>query len=85
MSLSHIFQSMMGLSKSKSTDKEPLNFRGIPTAACPNCGGSWFNIPVSFDPETYDIDAWGLEAECFGCGTLITAVCPVDAVERDLL
>lgn len=84
MSLSHIFQSMMGLSKSISTD-EPLNFRGIPTAACLNCGSNWFNIPVSFDLETYEIDAWGLDAECFDCGTLVTAVCPVDAVERDLL
>ena len=83
MFLRRIFQSMMGLSKSRSTD-EPLNFRGIPTAACPNCGGEWFNVAVTFDRDTYDIDAWGLDAECFGCGTLVTVVCPVDAVEREL-
>jgi hypothetical protein len=39
---------------------------------------------VMFDHDTYEIDAWGLDGECFSCGALLTVVCPVDAVEREL-
>jgi hypothetical protein len=94
MLLGHIFGSIMALLRSPTTrivielddlEPEPLNFQGVPTAACPVCGGEWFNVPVSFDKETYEIDAWGLDAECYSCGTLVTVVCPVDAEERDLI
>ena len=87
-SLSRIFASMMALLRSPTIeviriDAEPvLDFRGIPTAACPVCGGEWFNVPVSFDKDTYEINAWGLDAECYSCGALVTVVCPVDAEER---
>jgi hypothetical protein len=54
------------------------DWRGIPTAACPTCGGVWFNVPVIFDPETYEPAGWGTEATCFSCDTLVTAPCPLD-------
>jgi hypothetical protein len=57
---------------------EFLDARGIPTAGCPACGERWFNIPVVFDVETYEMAAWGLEGSCFSCGTLVTVCCPVD-------
>lgn len=86
--LSRIFESMMALLRSPTTQvaiKAQADFRGIPTAACPVCGGDWFNVPVIFDKETYEIDAYGLDAECYSCGTLVTVVCPVDARDRDLI
>ena len=57
-----------------------LDARGIPTAVCPNCGDSWFRAAVMFDPETYDISAWGMDGECYSCGTLLTVCCPVDSM-----
>ena len=84
MFLRRIFRSMMGLSKSMPTAKSPPDFRGIPTAACPSCGCEWFSVFVSFDHDTYEIDAWSLDGECLSCETLVTVVCPVDAEEREL-
>lgn len=55
-----------------------LDARGIPTAACPNCGERWMHVALLFDEETYEIAAWQLEGECVSCGTLMTACCPVD-------
>lgn len=83
MSLGRIFRSMMGFSP-LSVTTEPPNFRGIPTAACPNCGGEWFKVPMTFDLETYDVAAWGMDGECYGCGALLTVCCPADAREREL-
>lgn len=61
-----------------------LDARGIPTASCPNCGESWFQVSAMFDPETYDISAWSLEGECYSCGTMLTVCCPVDSlVEKE--
>lgn len=87
MSLGRIFRSMMGLSKLSGTEtkaNDPPDFRGIPTAACPSCGCEWFKVLVTFDHDTYEIDAWALDGECLSCGTLLTVVCPVDAEEREL-
>jgi len=90
MWLSRIFRSTTISSKSTSTDDieivayvEPYDFQGVPTAACPACGSEWFNVPVKFDKETYDIETWGLEGSCYNCETLVTVVCPVDAEERN--
>lgn len=34
---------------------------------------------MSFDPDTYEPALWLLDnAECYECGTLLTAPCPVD-------
>jgi hypothetical protein len=55
---------------------QPLDFRGIPTNACPNCGGRLFNIKAAFD--NYDIALWLTDASCVSCGTLLTAPCPPD-------
>ena len=61
-----------------------LDARGIPTAGCPNCGEQWLKVPMIFDDETYDIAAWGLEGECFSCGTLVTVCTPVDQEAESL-
>lgn len=55
-----------------------LDARGIPTAACPNCGERWMHVALMFDEETYEISAWQLEGECVSCGTILTVCCPVD-------
>lgn len=65
-----------------SSEEPKLDARGIPTAECPCCGSSWLNVPVTFDGETYEIAAWGTEASCFGCGTLVTACTPVDSLSQ---
>ena len=36
------------------------------------------NVPVFFDPETYEVAAWGTEASCYSCDTPITAPTPLD-------
>lgn len=59
-----------------------LDARGIPTSECPNCGESWFLVVAIFDDETYDIAAWGLDGECYSCGTLLTVCCPVDSLSE---
>jgi hypothetical protein len=59
-----------------------LDAQGLPTAACPACGDTWLLVPVTFDAETYEIAAWGTEAECYSCKTRLTACTPVDTVER---
>jgi hypothetical protein len=71
---------MVDLSDEGERRMTKLDATGIPTAMCPNCGSSWLNVPVMFDPVTYEIAAWGTEASCFSCGTLVTACCPVDAL-----
>jgi hypothetical protein len=57
----------------------PVELRGIPTAACPMCGGSWFTTAVALDLETYEIASWQLQgAKCFECQSEITLACPLD-------
>jgi len=60
-----------------------LDARGIPTAQCPSCGDTWLRIAAMFDPETYDIAAWGTDGECYSCGTLLTVCCPVDSLVEE--
>jgi len=55
----------------------PMNARGIPTSACPECGTNIFKVLVTFDAE-YNIEQYILDAECSECGTLITAPTPLD-------
>lgn len=62
-------------------DASKLDASGIPTAACPNCGDRWLVVPMQFDEETYEPNAWGTEGECYSCGTKITVCTPVDAEE----
>ena len=52
--------------------------RGIPTAACPLCGSVMLNITAQFDPETYEISLYFLDAKCSDCGCLLTAPTPLD-------
>jgi hypothetical protein len=57
----------------------PVELKGIPTAACPLCGCTWFITGVSLDAETYEISSWMLAgASCHDCGTLVTLACPPD-------
>jgi hypothetical protein len=58
-----------------------LDLRGIPTAACPNCGSTLFNINASFDVETYEIEMYLLDCKCAECGSLLTAPTPPDHLE----
>jgi hypothetical protein len=60
-----------------------MDLRGIPTAVCPNCGNDELKIVVKFNPETYEISMYGLEAECFSCDSLLTAPTPLDIIGND--
>lgn len=55
-----------------------IDARGIPTAECPECASSLFTIQASFDPETYEVGLYLLDAECAMCGCKITAPTPLD-------
>jgi len=56
---------------------------GIPTAVCPTCNCDLFKMVVKFDPETYEIEMYGLEqAECLSCGTKLTPPTPLDLPEN---
>lgn len=55
-----------------------VDIRGIPTAECPMCESNIFNIQACFDPDTYEIDMYLLNAECAMCGCMITAPTPLD-------
>lgn len=56
-----------------------INLRGIPTPECLNCGSTLLRVTVQFDPETYEIAGYLLDdAECYDCGSLITAPTPID-------
>ena len=61
-----------------------MDWRGIPTAACPECGCYWLRISAVFDPNTYEIEVWGLDdAECYACGAKLTAPCPTDHPDNE--
>ena len=55
-----------------------MDFRGIPTAECPNCQGRLFSVFVEFDTDEYTPVMWTLDATCAGCGALLTAPTPLD-------
>lgn len=55
-----------------------LDARGIPTTECPVCKTNILLIKACFDPETYEIEIYMLDAECAECGTMITAPTPLD-------
>lgn len=60
--------------KTKSND-----WRGIPTAICPQCGSDWFRLSVKFDYETYEVAMWGLsDAQCLSCSSYLTPPTPLD-------
>ena len=70
----------MNYSVMMKENNEPVqDWRGIPTASCPVSGCDWLRVAVRFDTATYEIAGWGInDAECWACGTLVTAPCPVD-------
>ena len=58
-------------------DTTPLvtDLRGLPTHEC-ICGSNVFKIIACF--EDYEIILYGLNAECYDCGNLLTVPCPAD-------
>lgn len=53
-----------------------VDVRGFPTSVCP-CGSNQFRVVVWLDAG-YEIEGYGLEAECYSCGNLVTLACPAD-------
>lgn len=53
-----------------------LDATGIPTHACPTCGGDVFKILASFDD--HEISWYTLTGYCNFCGTKVTVPCPAD-------
>lgn len=63
--------------KKKKTKED---FTNIPSAKCTRCGCDWIMIPVHFDLETYEIDAYGLQgAYCWSCNTAVVPPIPIDS------
>lgn len=58
-----------------------LDARGIPTNACPNCGGNWFNMKVAMSDG--EVVSFLFDASCIGCGTMVTIACPLDLEEQN--
>lgn len=59
-----------------------MDFRGIPTAMCPNCGSDFIKIIAQFDPVDYEIGIYKLDAECAVCEALLTAPTPLDIIKE---
>jgi|LakMenEpi03Aug12_release.lakeMendotaPanAssembly.Ray.scaffolds.fasta_scaffold1173144_1 hypothetical protein len=56
------------------------DWSGIPTSVCPNCDCTWFNVPITFDQDTYEIAAYGLDGvTCWSCNQPITPPIPIDS------
>lgn len=55
-----------------------IDFRGIPTPQCPNCGCNILNIKAQFDETDYEIGMYFLDGSCSKCGTLLTVPTPLD-------
>lgn len=70
---------------SAATAKEApaLDARGIPTNACPVCGGNILTVDVIFD-NNYEISFYMFDAMCAQCGTLVTAPTPENLVREDV-
>ena len=66
----------------RRADPVGLDATGVPTAGCPMCGEQWLRVPMIFDDDTYDVAGWGLEGECYSCGTRVTVCTPVDKEEE---
>ena len=60
-----------------------LDARGIPTNACPKCGGNIITVDVIFDDE-YTVSYYMYDAKCAQCGTLLTAPTPENLVREDI-
>lgn len=56
---------------------DELNFRGIPTRVCVNCGSDILTVQAKFD-EDYNIGLYLLDCECSMCHTKLTAPTPLD-------
>lgn len=60
-----------------------MDLRGIPTPICPQCGSDVLIISARFDPETYQIVMYHLDATCGICHSLLTAPTPIDIIGSD--
>jgi rRNA maturation protein Nop10 len=67
----------------ENKEQTTLDATGIPTHACPNCGGITFRILASFD--NYEIAWYTLTGYCYECGTKVTVPCPADADPESLV
>ena len=54
----------------------------MPTTICP-CGSRVWDVKVSFDSDTGEVDMYFLDMECAVCGTLATAPTPEDFEVQD--
>lgn len=56
------------------------DYSNIPSASCTKCGCDWLMIPIHFDLETYEIDAYGLDGSyCWNCKSKVTPPTPIDS------
>jgi hypothetical protein len=77
-----VVDKVLDIAESLREVRDDLDAQGIPTAACPNCGEQWLNVPMIFDDETYDVAAWATEGECYSCGTRVTVCTPKDSMKE---
>lgn len=63
-------------------DSPQIDQTGIPSAECINCGGTWFRIYATFDPDNYEVAAYLIDnAQCANCDAQVTVPTPIDLPE----
>lgn len=56
-----------------------IDYTGIPSPCCPNCGNEKFVTWIVIDPEDYEIGMYATDGHCFECKTLYTIGTPIDS------
>lgn len=54
-----------------------------PVSTCPVCEANAFQTIMSINQETFEPEAWFLDAECGQCGVLLKMASPVDRIIRE--
>ena len=55
-----------------------------PMPYCPVCRHPQAWAVVQIDQDTLEIEAYGLEVKCFGCGAVYSLACPGDTVRLEM-
>jgi C4-type Zn-finger protein len=53
-----------------------IDYTGLTSPYCPVCGDLKFKTWIAVDSETFEIQIYGSDGECWECGTKYTIVVP---------
>lgn len=54
-----------------------IDYTGLTSTECPNCGDNKFKTWIVVDEE-FEIGMYGTDGECWECGTKYSLVTPID-------